>query len=104
MSRPAIGGWCMRLPVGAGWRGCRWAGIWGWGGWLRPALVVVATASRGKCDPWRARGFDEDHISDSRTCEFEDKSRALTGGRGVDVVLDSLAGEFVDASLRLVVP
>ncbi|MDC2952808.1 zinc-binding dehydrogenase, partial [Streptomyces heilongjiangensis] len=26
---------------------------------------------------------------------------AVTGGRGVDVVLDSLAGEFVDASLRL---
>ena len=28
-------------------------------------------------------------------------SCAVTGGRGVDVVLDSLAGEFVDASLRL---
>ena len=29
---------------------------------------------------------------------------AATGGRGVDVVLDSLAGDFVDASLRLMAP
>ena len=46
-------------------------------------------------------GFDDDHIGDSRTIEFEQKFLAVTGGRGVDVVLDSLAGEFVDASLRL---
>ena len=49
-------------------------------------------------------GFDDDHIADSRSLEFEDKFRAVTGGRGMDVVLDSLAGEFVDASLRLVAP
>ena len=49
-------------------------------------------------------GFDDDHIGDSRTLDFEDKFRAVTAGRGVDVVLDSLAGEFVDASLRLVAP
>jgi mycoketide-CoA synthase len=52
----------------------------------------------------RAMGFDDDHIADSRSLEFEDKFRAVTGGRGMDVVLDSLAGEFVDASLRLVAP
>ena len=67
-------------------------------------LEVFATASRGKWDTLRAMGFDEDHIADSRSLEFEDKFRAATGGRGVDVVLDSLAGEFVDASLRLVAP
>ena len=67
-------------------------------------LEVFATASRGKWDTLRAMGFDEDHISDSRSLEFEDKFRAVTGGRGMDVVLDSLAGEFVDASLRLVAP
>jgi polyketide synthase 12 len=63
---------------------------------------VFATASRGKWDTLRSMGFDDDHIGDSRTVEFEDKFRAATGGRGVDVVLDSLAGDFVDASLRLV--
>jgi polyketide synthase 12 len=65
-------------------------------------LEVFATASRGKWDTLRAMGFDEDHIADSRSLEFEDKFRAVTGGLGMDVVLDSLAGEFVDASLRLV--
>jgi acyl transferase domain-containing protein/NADPH:quinone reductase-like Zn-dependent oxidoreductase/NADP-dependent 3-hydroxy acid dehydrogenase YdfG/acyl carrier protein len=62
---------------------------------------VFATASRGKWDTLRAMGFDDDHIGDSRSLEFEEKFRAVTGGAGVDVVLNSLAGEFVDASLRL---
>ena len=65
-------------------------------------LEVFATASRGKWNTLRVMGFDDDHISDSRSLEFEDKFRAVTGGRGMDVVLDSLAGDFVDASLRLV--
>ena len=64
-------------------------------------LEVFATASRPKWDTLRAMGFDDDHIGDSRTVEFEQKFLGVTGGRGVDVVLDSLSGEFVDASLRL---
>jgi polyketide synthase 7 len=67
-------------------------------------LEVFATASRGKWDTLRAMGFDDDHIADSRTVEFEAKFLSATGGRGVDVVLNSLAGEFLDASLRLLVP
>ncbi len=67
-------------------------------------LEVFATASHGKWDTLRAMGFDDAHIGDSRSLDFEDHFRAVTGGRGVDVVLDSLAGEFVDASLRLVAP
>jgi polyketide synthase 12 len=67
-------------------------------------LEVFATASRGKWDTLRAMGFDDDHISDSRSLEFEDTFRAALGGRGMDVVLDSLSGDFVDASLRLVAP
>jgi polyketide synthase 12 len=67
-------------------------------------LEVFATASKGKWDTLRVMGFDDDHISDSRSLEFEEKFRAVTGGRGVDLVLDSLAGDFVDASLRLVAP
>jgi polyketide synthase 7 len=64
---------------------------------------VFVTASRGKWDTLRAMGFDEDHIGDSRTLEFEQKFLAATDGAGVDVVLNSLAGEFTDASLRLLV-
>ncbi len=62
---------------------------------------VFATASRGKWNTLRAMGFDDDHIGDSRTIEFEEKFLSATGGAGVDVVLNSLAGEFTDASLRL---
>ena len=64
-------------------------------------LEVFVTASRGKWDTLRAMGFDDDHIADSRTLEFEQKFSSTTRGRGMDVVLNSLAGEFVDASLRL---
>ncbi|KOV60814.1 type I polyketide synthase [Streptomyces sp. MMG1121] len=62
---------------------------------------VYGTASPGKWDTLRARGLDDAHIANSRTTDFEQHFLDATGGRGVDVVLDALAGEFVDASLRL---
>nr|WP_246541166.1 type I polyketide synthase [Mycobacterium spongiae] len=62
---------------------------------------VFATASSTKHHVLHGMGLDEDHIGDSRTLDFEQKFMAATHGRGVDVVLDCLAGEFVDASLRL---
>ncbi|MFI9045593.1 type I polyketide synthase [Streptomyces sp. NPDC053427] len=65
---------------------------------------VFATASEGKWDTLRELGVPDDHIASSRTTDFEERFRAVTGGRGVDVVLNALAGEFVDASLRLTAP
>jgi NADPH:quinone reductase-like Zn-dependent oxidoreductase/NAD(P)-dependent dehydrogenase (short-subunit alcohol dehydrogenase family) len=62
---------------------------------------VFATASPGKWGTLRALGFDADHLASSRTPAFEGEFLRATGGRGVDVVLDSLARELVDASLRL---
>ncbi|WP_067667228.1 type I polyketide synthase [Nocardia miyunensis] len=62
---------------------------------------LFVTASPGKQHVLRALGFDDDHIGDSRTIEFEQAFLATTAGAGVDVVIDSLAGDFVDASLRL---
>ncbi|WP_443065660.1 SDR family NAD(P)-dependent oxidoreductase [Streptomyces sp. NBC_00557] len=62
---------------------------------------VFGTASTGKWDHLRALGLDDRHIASSRDTDFEAAFLAVTGGQGVDVVLDSLAGEFVDASLRL---
>ncbi|WP_067464458.1 type I polyketide synthase [Nocardia amamiensis] len=62
---------------------------------------LYVTASTPKWEVLRGLGFDDAHIGDSRTLDFEEKFRSATGGRGVDVVLDSLAGDFVDASLRL---
>ncbi|MER6413591.1 SDR family NAD(P)-dependent oxidoreductase [Streptomyces humidus] len=62
---------------------------------------VYGTASPGKWDTLRAQGFDDAHLANSRTTDFEQRFLDATDGRGVDVVLDALAGEFVDASLRL---
>ncbi|TPQ17732.1 zinc-binding dehydrogenase, partial [Streptomyces sporangiiformans] len=62
---------------------------------------VFATASEGKWDTLRSLGLDDDHIASSRSLDFEERFLAVTGGEGVDVVLNALAGEFVDASLRL---
>ncbi|KAB8196068.1 SDR family NAD(P)-dependent oxidoreductase [Nonomuraea phyllanthi] len=67
-------------------------------------VEVYGTASAGKWAALRARGLDDDHIASSRNLDFEERFRAVTGGRGVDVVLNSLAGEFVDASARLLAP
>ncbi|MEU5930696.1 type I polyketide synthase, partial [Streptomyces antimycoticus] len=62
---------------------------------------VFGTASEGKWDTLRALGLDDEHIASSRTLDFEKRFLDATGGRGMDVVLDSLAREFVDAGLRL---
>ncbi|MET8796165.1 SDR family NAD(P)-dependent oxidoreductase [Nocardia sp. NPDC004568] len=64
-------------------------------------LRTLVTASAPKWEVLRELGFDDSVIGDSRTLDFERKFLAATDGRGVDIVLDSLAGEFVDASLRL---
>ncbi len=62
---------------------------------------VFGTASTPKWDTLRAQGLDDQHISNSRTLDFEHDILEATNGTGVDLVLDSLAHEFVDASLRL---
>ncbi|MEU6671190.1 SDR family NAD(P)-dependent oxidoreductase [Streptomyces sp. NPDC046727] len=56
---------------------------------------VYATASPGKHGVLRAAGLDEAHVASSRDTEFARRFPEM------DVVLNSLAGEFVDASLRL---
>ncbi|MGH3373524.1 MAG: SDR family NAD(P)-dependent oxidoreductase, partial [Actinoallomurus sp.] len=62
---------------------------------------VFATASRPKWDAVRGLGVEEGRIASSRDLDFRDRFLEATGGEGMDVVLDALAGEFVDASLDL---
>jgi polyketide synthase 12 len=62
---------------------------------------VYATASPGKHAVLDDLGIDAAHRASSRDVEFEGVFRRASGGRGVDVVLNALAGEFTDASLRL---
>ncbi|WP_211274711.1 SDR family NAD(P)-dependent oxidoreductase, partial [Streptomyces avermitilis] len=61
---------------------------------------VFGTASEPKWSTLLDTGLDRAHIGSSRTLDFADLVRETTGGAGVDVVLNSLAGEFTDASLR----
>ena len=62
---------------------------------------IYATASPGKHTVLEGMGIDQGHRASSRDLDFENLVREATGGCGVDVVLNSLAGPFVDASLRL---
>jgi len=62
---------------------------------------VYGTASSGKWDALRGLGINEDHIASSRSLSFGSEFRSVSEGRGVDVVLNSLAGEFIDASFDL---
>lgn len=59
--------------------------------------TVIATASRGKWDTLRRQGIE--HVFDSRATDYTEGVLRVTGGRGVDVVLDSMAGDHVAASL-----
>ena len=46
----------------------------------------------------------EDHILNSRSTKFEEQIMRMTNGRGVDIVLNSLAGDKLKASVRCLAP
>ncbi len=50
------------------------------------------------------REFGADHVLDSRDLAFVDAINELTGGQGIDVVLNSLSGDAMEQSLALVRP
>ena len=64
----------------------------------RVGAEVYATASPGKHAHLRAQGVE--HVFNSRTLDFADELMQATDGRGVNVVLNSLNGEHIPASLR----
>ncbi|MEV4531996.1 SDR family NAD(P)-dependent oxidoreductase [Streptosporangium sp. NPDC049304] len=70
----------------------------------RLGVEVFATASPAKWGVLRSMGIPDDHIASSRSVEFEERFREVCGERGIDVVLNSLTGEFIDASARLLRP
>jgi NADPH2:quinone reductase len=59
----------------------------------RGAKVVVTAGSDAKCAACVAIGAD--HAVNYRTQDFVAEVARLTGGRGVDVVLDMVAGDYV---------
>jgi acyl transferase domain-containing protein/NADPH:quinone reductase-like Zn-dependent oxidoreductase/acyl carrier protein len=69
----------------------------------RAGAEVFATAgSREKREFLQSLGVR--HVMSSRTLEFVDDVMIATAGRGVDVVLNSLAGEFIPRSLSTLAP
>jgi NADPH:quinone reductase len=61
--------------------------------------TVIATASPGKHEVVRALGAD--HVIDSRGADIAAEVLRLTGGAGVDLVLESVGGATLDASLAV---
>ncbi|GAB4195551.1 MAG: hypothetical protein Tsb002_28130 [Wenzhouxiangellaceae bacterium] len=57
---------------------------------------VYATASTGKWDFLKSQGVK--HVFNSRNLDFKDQILEMTGGKGVDIVLNSLAGDFITKS------
>ncbi|ASU58193.1 beta-ketoacyl synthase N-terminal-like domain-containing protein [Nocardiopsis dassonvillei] len=70
----------------------------------RGAEVFATAGSEEKRELLRRRGLPADRVYDSRSLAFADAVDAATGGRGVDVVLNSLTGDALVRSLGLLAP
>ncbi|MFC4894097.1 SDR family NAD(P)-dependent oxidoreductase [Streptosporangium amethystogenes subsp. fukuiense] len=69
----------------------------------RAGAEVLATAgSPGKRAWLRRQGVR--HVFDSRSLDFADQVLEVTGGAGVDMVVNCLAGPAVDEGLRILAP
>ncbi len=64
------------------------------------AEIFATAGSDEKRDYLRSLGVR--HVFSSRSLEFAEQIRSVTDGRGVDLVLNSLAGEFIPASISAV--
>ena len=77
-------------------------------------LAAVQLAQKAGAEIFATAGHDDKrqylheigvkHVMDSRSLDFVDAVLEKTNGEGVDVVLNSLAGEFIPASLKLLKP
>jgi len=68
----------------------------------RGARIHATAGSEDKRDLLRLLGVE--HIHDSRSLAYADEVLAATGGEGVDVVLNALAGEAINRNLRVLRP
>ena len=59
--------------------------------------VVVTCGSEAKCVA--AREIGADHAIDYRQRDFAEEVRALTGGKGAEVILDMVAGDYTQRNL-----
>ncbi|MET9487038.1 SDR family NAD(P)-dependent oxidoreductase [Nocardia sp. NPDC006630] len=60
---------------------------------------IIATAGTEERRAYLRREHGIEHVFDSRALDWADEVRAATGGRGVDVVLNSLTGVAIDLGI-----
>ena len=69
----------------------------------RAGVTVIATAgTKEKREYLRQLGVE--HVFDSRSLDFYNQVMEVTGGRGVDIVLNFLTGRFIPQSLKCLAP
>ena len=64
--------------------------------------VIVTAGSEEKCDA--ARRVGADHAIDYKTTDFVEAIGLITGGSGVDLVLDMVSGDYVARNLKCLKP
>jgi synaptic vesicle membrane protein VAT-1 len=64
--------------------------------------TIIGTASAAKHAELSALGVD--YLIDYRTEDFEKRARAITGGRGVELILDAVGGDSLKKGYRLLAP
>ncbi|MBZ0285294.1 MAG: type I polyketide synthase [Anaerolineae bacterium] len=74
-------------------------------------LAAVQLAQRAGAEIFATAGSDEkrtmlkslgvQHVMNSRTLDFADEISAITGGSGVDIVLNSLSGDFIAKNVEV---
>ena len=77
-------------------------------------LAAIQVATAAGAEVYATAGSEEKraylkdlglaHVMDSRSLEFVEALREQTAGTGVDLVLNSLAGEFISAGLKVLRP
>jgi NADPH2:quinone reductase len=67
-------------------------------GKLMGATVIAAASSADKLD--LARRLGADHTIDYTAADWSDQIKAITGGKGLDVVCDPVGGAFTEPAFR----
>jgi len=65
---------------------------------LFESCTTVVTASTGKVDRVKAQGVD--HVIDYKTQSFAEEIKTITGGKGVDVILDHIGGAYFKDNMK----
>jgi len=65
---------------------------------LSAETTIIVTASSGKLERVSAQGAD--HVIDYREQDFAEEIRRITEKRGVDVILDHIGAQYLEANMR----